>query len=80
MPPGNLGLAGTYFLKTAFDDLCDMPPERFLRISDTYVRPALLLEQPKVEKGVALLNLRGGADIFENPSPNPIYGQPPLSY
>ncbi len=80
MPPGNLGLAGTYFLKSTFDDLCDMPPERFLRISDTYVRPALLLEQPKVEKGVAVLNLRGGADIFENPSPNPIYGQPPLSY
>ncbi len=80
MEPGKLGLSGAFFLRAMFDDLCDMPPEQFLRISDAYVRPALRLERPKAEKGVVALNLRGGADVFENPSPNALYGQPPLSY
>ena len=77
---GKLGLSGTFFLRGMFDDLCDLPPEQFLRISDAYVRPALLLEQPIAEKGVVALNIRGGADVFENAKPNRHYGQPPLSY
>lgn len=80
MELGKLGLSGTFFLRAMFDELCDLPPEQFLRISDAYVRPALLLEQPKAEKGVVALNIRGGADVFENRMPNKHYGQPPLSY
>lgn len=80
MEPGKLGLSGAFFLRAMFDDLCDMPPDQFLRISDAYVRPALLLERPKAEKGVVALNIRGGVDVFENETPNAFYGQPPLSY
>lgn len=80
MQPDKTGLSGAFFIRTAFDDLRDLAPEQFLRVSNAYIRPALLIEQPAVEKGVAALNLRGGADVFENAAPNALYGQPPLSY
>lgn len=80
MAPDKTGLSGTYFIRSVFDDLRDLPPDQFVRISNAYVRPALLLDQPEAEKGVVALNLRGGADVFENPAPNAFYGQPPLSY
>ena len=80
MAPDKTGLSGTFFVRAAFDDLSDLHPAQFLRVSNAYVRPALLLAPPKPEKGVVALNLRGGADVFDNPAPNAQYGQPPLSY
>ena len=80
MAPDRTGLAGTFFVRGVFQDLADLPPAQFLRVSNAYVRPALLVRQPGVEKGLVALNLRGGADVFDNPAPNDRYGQPPLSY
>ncbi len=77
-PSAEAGLMGTFFLANANRTLGAAPPERALRMIRDHLKPAFTLTPAGA--GGLCLNLRGGADVFENPSPNGRYGQPPLSY
>ncbi len=80
MAPDKLGVSGAFFVRKGIETLRDLPADRFLRILDSYLRPALQLDMPAADQGAVALNLRGGADVFENRNPNPHFGQPPLSF
>ncbi|MEL7463527.1 MAG: hypothetical protein AAFN79_05645 [Pseudomonadota bacterium] len=78
IPERQAGLEGAFFLKTNVRALREATPETFVRLSDEFLAPRLSVEP--VEIAPVALNLRGGADIFENDAPNGRYGQPPLCF
>lgn len=74
-----VGLQGKFFNRWNNGYLRTFSATDFVRILDTYLRPAFRWRTP-TESGSLALNLRGGADIFEKTPPPDFYGQPPLSF